>query len=129
MSLKVRYIEGKKFEVECRSHRIVVDQKKSEDGTDEGMNPIEFFNATLASCVSYYALMFLKRRIKNLKGLEVQSSWEFSKDTRRIGEIYLTIYMPENISERVRKGLMRTVEHCTVKNSLDNPPKIKIILK
>ena len=129
MSLKVRYVEGKKFEVKCRSHRIVVDQKKSEDGTDEGMNPIELFIAALASCVSYYALMFLKRRIKNLKGLEVQSSWEYSEDPHRIGEIYLTIHIPENISDRVRKGLMRTIEHCTVKNSLDNPPKIHMILK
>ena len=46
--------KGKKFEVECRSHRIVVDQKKSDDGTDEGMNPVELFNAALASCNSKY---------------------------------------------------------------------------
>jgi uncharacterized OsmC-like protein len=129
MSLKVRYIDGKKFEVECRSHRIIVDQEKSEDGADEGMNPIELFNASLASCVSYYALMFLKRHLKNLKGFEIQCSWEYSEDPHRIGEIYLIIYIPQKISENLREGLIRTVKHCTVKNSLDNPPKIQITLK
>jgi len=129
MSLTVKHLERMKFEVECRSHKIVVDQPKSSDGTDQGMNPIELFNAGLASCAAFYAITFLSRRINKLGGLEVKSSWNYTEHPHRVGEISLTIRLPCSLSENERKGLIGTAEHCAVKNSLEYPPKIQITLK
>lgn len=128
MSLIVRYVEGKKLEVQCRGHTIIVDQPRSADGTDQGMDPVELFNGALASCVAFYAMMFLSRRIRDLKGLEVQSSWKYSEDPHRVEEISLTVLLPRGVSESEKKGLLRTLEHCTVKNTLENPPNIMIKL-
>jgi putative redox protein len=128
MSLIVKYLEGKRFEVTCRGHTIIADQPSSEDGTDQGMDPVEIFNAGLASCAAFYAMTFLSRRIKNLKGLEIQSSWFYSEDPHRIGEISLTVMLPFRLSESEKKGLVRTLEHCTIKNTLKHPPNIVIKL-
>jgi uncharacterized OsmC-like protein len=129
MSLSVKYVEGKKFEIMCRSHRIIVDQPESEGGKDQGMTPIELLNASLASCAAFYAVTFLERRIPDLTGLEVRSSWQYSEDPHRVGTIHLTIVSPHVLLESRRKGLLRTVEHCTVENTLKHTPKIHIDIK
>ena len=129
MNLTVKYLKGYKFEITCRSHRIITDQPKSENGTDQGMTPVELLIASLASCASYYAVTFLKRRIPDLTGLEVQSSWQHLEDPHRVGIIHLTIVSPQSLTENQRKGLLRTIEHCTVENTLKHTPKIQINIK
>jgi ribosomal protein S12 methylthiotransferase accessory factor len=128
MSLTVKYLKGKKFEVKCRSHIITVDQQKSKKGTDQGMDPVELFNAALAACAAFFGMTFLSRRTKDLNGLEVESSWNFAENPHRVGGISLTVKLPWKISESERKGLLRSVEHCTVKNTLEHPPNILIEL-
>lgn len=128
MSLNVKYIKGKMFEVACRSHRIIADQPRSEEGTDKGMAPVELLNAAIASCAAFYAMMFLSHRAMNLSGLMVSCSWQYSEDPHRVGSIDLTIITPcaRALTEPEKKGLLRSVEHCTIKNTLEQPPKIRI---
>jgi uncharacterized OsmC-like protein len=126
MGLTVKFLEGKKFEITCRSHRIITDQPESENGTDQGMTPVELLIASLASCAAYYAVTFLERRIQNLAGLEVRSNWEYSEDPHRVGDIHLKILLPCCLNETEKKGLLRSVEHCTVGNTLKHAPKIQI---
>jgi uncharacterized OsmC-like protein len=129
MSLIVRYIEGKKFQIECRSHKILVDQTERNGGMDEGMDPIELFNAGLASCAAFYAITFLNRHIGNLKGMEVESTWKFLEKPHRIGKISLIIRIPKTLKDTEKKALLRSVKLCTVKNTLDHQPIIDIYLK
>ena len=103
MSLVVKYLEGKKFEVKCRSHKIIVDQSFSDGGEDQGMDPVELFNAGLASCAAFYALTFLSRRIKDLKGLKISSSWKYSDNPHRIREIKLQVKIPKNFLKTKKK--------------------------
>ena len=129
MSLIVKYVGGVKFEVTCRSHRVVIDQPESENGTDHGMTPVELLNASLASCAAYYAAQFLRRRIPELTGLEVQSSWSFSEDPHRVGAVHLTIVSPHDLTTAEQNGLLRVVEHCTIENTLKHTPKIRITVE
>ena len=122
----VKHLEEVKFEVICRSHRIIVDQPESDKGTDQGMTPVELLNASLASCAAYYAVVFLKRRSPDLTGLEVQCSWQYSEDPRRVSAMHLTIVTPRALTEPEKDGLFRMVGHCTVGNTLNHSPSIRI---
>lgn len=126
MNLSVKYLKGKKFEIICRSHRIIIDQPESEGGTDQGVTPIELLNASLASCAAFYAMTFLKRRISTFSGLEIRSTWLYLEDPHRVGTIHLSIVLPQRLSEYEKRGLLRTVQHCTVENTLKYPPQIHI---
>jgi uncharacterized OsmC-like protein len=126
LSITVRYQEGTRFEVQGRTHRIVVDQPESEEGTDQGMTPVEIFVASLASCVAYYASTFLRRHIPDLAGLEVQSTWHYSEKPHRIGAMHFIIHVPHVLTEAQNRGLLRTVEHCTVENTIKHDPTISI---
>ena len=129
MSLSVKHITGKTFEVTCRSHKIITDQPKAEGGTNKGMTPVELLNAAIASCAAFYAITFLSHRTINLSGLGVRCSWQYSETPHRIGSIDLTINIPSALvlTEPEKKGLLRSVEHCTIKNTLEHPPIIRIV--
>ncbi len=129
MSLTVKHLEGTRFEVTCRTHKIIVDQPTSEEGTDQGMTPVELLNASLASCAAYYAVTFLERRIPDLKGLEVLCNWQYSESPHRVGAVNLTIVTPRVLTESEKRGLLRTIEHCTVENTLKRTPSMSIDIK
>jgi putative redox protein len=128
MSLTVQYLKGKKFEITCRSHQIITDQPNSEGGTDQGMTPIELLIASLTSCAAFYTVTFLERRIPTLAGLEVRSTWEYSENPHRVGTIHLTIVLPKRLRKHEKKGLLRTVEQCTIENTLKHSPTIHLAL-
>jgi uncharacterized OsmC-like protein len=126
MSLTVRLLSETEFEITCRNHRIVVDQPKSEKGTDKGMTPVELLNASLASCVAHSATTFLKRRVTDLTGLTVEGTWQYTEDPHRIGAMQLRIVTPSSLTKSEKYGLLRAVEHCTVENTLRHVPNITI---
>jgi len=126
MSITVRLLSETEFEITCRNHRIVVDQPKSEKGTDKGMTPVELLNASLASCVAYYAATFLKRRVTDLAGLTVEGTWQYTEDPHRIGAMQLRLVTPSSLTRSEKDGLLRTVAYCTVENTLKHVPSITI---
>jgi putative redox protein len=126
MSLTVRFLSETEFEIICRNHRIVVDQPKSEKGTDKGMTPVELLNASLASCAAYYATTFLKRHMTDLTGLTVESTWQYTEDPHRIGAMQIRIVFPSSLTKAEKDGLLRTVDHCTVENTLKHVPSVTI---
>lgn len=123
------YLEGRKFKVTCRSHSIITDQPESDEGTDQGMAPVELLNASLTACTAYYALAFLKRHLRDLKGLEVKCTWKYLEDPHRVGTICLTIIPPHALTKQEKSGLLRTIEHCTVENTLKHPPEIRMYIE
>lgn len=128
MSISVKYVDGVRFEVSCRSHRITIDQPESEDGTDQGMTSVELLNASLASCAAYYTVLFLRRRRPEFRELTVHASWQYAEEPHRIGTIHLTIDTPYQLTAAELKGLLRSVEHCTVENTLKHAPTIHITM-
>jgi uncharacterized OsmC-like protein len=126
MSLTVRLLSETEFEITCRNHRIIVDQPKSEKGTDKGMTPVELFNASLASCVAHSATAFLTRRMTDLEKLTVEGTWQYTEDPHRIGAIQLRIVTHSSLTKSEKDGLLRTVEHCTVENTIKHVPNITI---
>jgi putative redox protein len=126
MSLSVAYLEGSRFEATCRGHTIVVDQPELEGGSDKGMTPVELFNVSLASCVAHSAVTFLKRRIPDLQNLIVQSDWQYADNPHRVVAMHIHLIVPRELTDPETKGLQRTIEQCTVSNTLKGVPKIDI---
>ena len=46
-----------------------------------------------------------------------------------LGKFQIRVDSPVDLTNEQREGLMRSVEHCLVKNTLLNPPQIEVDLK
>jgi uncharacterized OsmC-like protein len=120
---------GDRYRIGIRGHEVLVDQPLDDGGTDTAPTPTELFVAGLVSCVAFYAGRFLRRHDLPSQGLEVVSEFAFAPDRpARVGKVSISIRLPKDFPEARRTALLAVVEHCTVHNSLLQPPEVGIAL-
>jgi putative redox protein len=128
MEVNIKHLDHVKFAIHSRSHSIVCDQPGESGGEDAGMTPPEFLLASLGSCAAFYAVQYLQTRNLDDKGLEVTVTAEKLKQPARIGNFCIHVSCPAILTEEQTSGLMRSVHHCLIHNTLLAPPEIKIDL-
>ena len=128
MEVTVKHLDQVKFTVQARSHSIICDQPGDNGGQDEGMTPPEFLLASLGSCAAFYAVQYLKTRNLAESGVEITVSAEKLKQPARLGNFRVHVSCPVALTEEQTEGLMRSVHHCLVHNTLLTPPEIAISL-
>lgn len=128
METSVHYLDGVRFEVVSRGHRVLCDQPAGNAGADTGMSPPEFLLASLGTCAGYYALQYLKTRSLETDGLEVKVAAEKALQPVRLGAFRIEVIVPGLDDPRHREGVMRAVKSCLVHNTLLNAPAIETVL-
>ncbi|MGA2570708.1 MAG: OsmC family protein [Terracidiphilus sp.] len=128
MEVRVSQLEGVRFNIQARSHTIVCDQPADNGGTDSGMTPPEFLLASLGSCAAFYAAQYLKTRNLAQTGVEVAVTAEKLLQPARLGNFHIAVKSPVPLTPEQTEGMMRSVHHCLVHNTLMSPPEIKIEL-
>jgi uncharacterized OsmC-like protein len=123
-TVTVTHDANDRFEIAIRGHQLVVDQPLEDGGHDSGPTPTELLVASLAGCAGHYARRFLRRH-----GLpdhvEVVADWAMTHPPARVGTVILTI-TTQAIPDELQERFDRTIAHCTVHNTLHEPPEVTI---
>ena len=128
MEVKVTHLDGVRFSIHTRTHVIVCDQPEANGGQDSGMTPPELLLASLGSCAAFYAVEYLKTRHLAEHGVEVSVTAEKLRQPARLDCFQIHVACPVALSEEQTEGLMRSVRHCMVHNTLLALPEIEIEL-
>ncbi len=128
MEVKVTQLEGVRFSIQARSHTVDCDQPQENGGADTGMTPPEFLLASLGSCAAYYAAQYLKTRNLSQSGVQVTVTAEKLLEPARLGNFRIQVVSPVPLTDEQYAGMMRSVQHCLVHNTLKSPPEIRIEL-
>ena len=128
MEVKITHIDQVKFNIQARSHSVVCDQPAENGGEDAGMTPPELMLASLGSCAAFYAVQYLKTRNLAQSGVEVTVTAEKLKQPARLGNFRIQVVSPVSLTEEQTEGLMRSVHHCLIHNTLLSPAEIAIEL-
>jgi uncharacterized OsmC-like protein len=128
MEVKIAHLDRVKFAIQSRSHTIVCDQPTEIGGEDSGMTPPELLLASLGSCAAYYAAQYLKTRNLAEGGVEVTVTADKLRQPARLGKFRVHVVSPLSLTEEQTEGLMRSVHHCLIHNTLLSPPEIAIAL-
>jgi uncharacterized OsmC-like protein len=126
--IAVHHLAEDRFAIEVRKHPISVDQPTDEGGTDTAPSPTELFVAGLASCVAHYAHRYLARHGLDSDGLRVTASYEMADRPTRVGQVRVDIVPPSSLPSDRREAFLAVASHCTVHNSLAQPPPVQIAL-
>ncbi|MGA9775842.1 MAG: OsmC family protein [Candidatus Dormiibacterota bacterium] len=126
--LRVEYEQGDRFRIAIRQHTVRVDQPQNDGGEDTAPTPTELFIASLASCVAFYARRFLTRHGHSAEGLAVTSEVEYATHPYRVAGISLKVEVQEVLPPELQASLLTVASHCTVHNSLRQPPQVSISL-
>ncbi len=125
MNVLARYLEGSKFEVAARGHRVICDQPLDNGGADAGLSPPEFLLASLATCAAYYAAQYLKTRKLSAENLSVQVDADKAANPARLASFRIEVKAPA-LDEHHQAGVLRAVKACLIHNTLLGEPKIDI---
>lgn len=127
--LEVTPVGGEAYAVAVRSHALMVDQPADAGGEDTACTPTELFVASLASCVAFYAGRYLTRHGTGRDGLRVVAEYTMAADRpARVAAIRIGLSVPESLPAARRPALLAVARHCTVHNTLTEPPDIEIDL-
>lgn len=113
------------FDIAVRGHVVTVDQPPP-GGDDTAPTPTELFVASLAGCVAFYAQRYLVRHELPVDGLQVRAHWEMAARPARVARVQLEISVPRGLPPERRDGLLAVASHCTVHNTLEDPPDVTI---
>jgi uncharacterized OsmC-like protein len=127
MEVSARYLEGTKFEVAARGHRVICDQPVDHGGGDEGMTPPEFLLASLAACAAYYAAQYLKTRNLSAEDLRVRASATKAAQPARLASFQIDV-TAAGLDDRHQAGILRAVKACLVHNTLLGGPSIDVAI-
>jgi uncharacterized OsmC-like protein len=127
-NVRVNHMDGDLFEIAVRDHLVYVDQPKEAGGSDAAPTPVELFVASLASCVAHYVRGYLVRHSLSTEGMTVDAAFTMADRPARVGEINVSIDVPEELPEERKAALLAVASHCTVHNTLEDPPEVSIDL-
>ena len=124
MELTVTSLGGSRNRIAIRGHELVVDQPHEAGGDDIGPTPTELFVASLAACVAHYA----RRGLGPAGGgPEVRCSWTMSTTPPwRVTSMDIDVLLPGDTPDARVAAVQRAVSHCTVHNSLIDPPQVRV---
>jgi putative redox protein len=122
--LSVESLGGDRHRVCVRGHELIVDQPREDGGEDAGPTPVDLFVASLAACVSHYARRGLGR---SGEGPTVRCRWTMSETPPwRVAAIDIDVNLPHDVEPARLAAVQRAVAHCTVHNTLVDPPRVRI---
>ncbi len=122
--LDVRWLDDDRHLISVHGHQLIVDQPASAGGGDAGPTPVELFAASLASCVAHYARRALGT---NGGGPSVHCTWTMSEVAPwRVTGIDIDVDLPLGTSPARQAAVDRATAHCTVHNTLKDPPAVRV---
>jgi uncharacterized OsmC-like protein len=127
-TIHVTHVNDDHFEIAIRGHVIHIDQPDCSSGTDMGPSPTELFAASLAGCVAFYVRRFLSRHGLSSDGLAVDAMYAMAGNPSRVATITVSITPPAFLPDDRIPALMAVASHCTVHNTLEDPPGVRIVL-
>jgi uncharacterized OsmC-like protein len=105
-------------------YRIVHEGAVVVPGADTAPDPPILFLGSLGACAGVYAVRYLQARGLPFAGLRVLAESSYADGPRRLGEVRLRVVLPAPLEERHLAPLRRSIDLCTLKNSLAYPPAV-----
>ncbi|MET8762949.1 OsmC family protein [Lentzea sp. NPDC004782] len=121
--LTVRHVRDDEYAIRLRAHELHTDQPES----DRAPSPIELFVASLATCVAHYCGTYLRRHELPEDGHAVHAEYEMAADRpARVAAIRVRVHVDASLTPQQKAALQAVVNHCTVHNTLRQPPVVEI---
>jgi len=125
----IKYIDGKRFSAENRTHAVIIDQPKDNGGQDTGPTPPELFIDALGSCIGVYVLGFCRNTGLNPEGMKIALDWEKAIDKpARIKSIKAKISLPMADIGLRKAALLKVAEACLIHETIKHQLEINIEL-
>jgi ribosomal protein S12 methylthiotransferase accessory factor len=129
MQIEVKYLDNLKLEAAFDDFRVLTDQPIRYKGDGTAPGPFDYFLASSALCAAYFVKVYCKARSIPTEDIKVTQDNIIDPENRYQQTFNIQIELPASISEKDKKGILESMERCTVKRVIQNGPKFVITAK
>ena len=117
---------GVAVDVHAGGHTVHTDQPVAAGGRDAAPSPFELVLASIAGCAGFYALRFCQQRELPTAGLGVTMTQVRDESGKRIEKLEIGVTLPDGFPDKYREAILRSIDQCTVKRHIVQPPEFVI---
>ncbi len=128
MEINVNFLENLRLEAKFDDFTVIADQPIRYKGDGSAPGPFDYFLASSALCAAYFVRVYCLSR--NIPSDDIRLSQNNIVDPEnRYKQIFqIKVELPENISEKDRQGILRSIDRCTVKKVVEEAPEFSVEL-
>ncbi len=128
MEIKVNFLDNLRLEAKFDDFSVIADQPIRYKGDGTAPSPFDYFLASSALCAAYFIKVYCNSRDIPTDGIRVAQNNIVDPEDRYNQIFQIQVELPENLSEKDRTGILRSVERCTVKRVIQTVLNLRSIL-
>lgn len=124
--IEVKFPGGVRVDAHMKGHVISTDQPVHAGGDGSAPAPFDLFLSSIATCAGIYALSFCQHKGISSEGLALTMDTVKNPETKMIEKVNLNLTLPDGFPEKYKTAIMRSMDLCSVKKHMFNPPEFEI---
>ncbi|MCB9061571.1 MAG: OsmC domain/YcaO domain-containing protein [Halobacteriovoraceae bacterium] len=129
MQILVRYLDNLKVEALFDDFSIIADQPIRYKGDGSAPGPFDYFLASSALCAAYFVKVYCKARDISTDDIRITQDNIIDPENRYKQTFNINVELPETISQKDREGIVKSIDRCTVKKTIQQCPDFEISVK
>lgn len=126
MEIKVNFLDNLRLEAKFDDFTVVTDQPIRYKGDGSAPSPFDYFLASSAMCAAYFVKVYCLSRDIPTENIRLSQNNIVDPENRYNQIFKIQVELPEDISEKDRQGILRSIERCTVKKVVQTGPEFQI---
>jgi ribosomal protein S12 methylthiotransferase accessory factor len=126
MEIKVNFLDNLRLEAKFDDFTVTTDQPIRYKGDGSAPSPFDYFLASSALCAAYFVKVYCKARDIPTDNIRLSQNNIVDPEDRYNQIFQIQVELPDDISDKDRQGILRSIDRCTVKKVVQTGPEFKI---
>lgn len=126
MEIKVNFLDNLRLEAKFDDFTVITDQPIRYKGDGSAPSPFDYFLASSALCAAYFVKVYCVARDIPTENIRLSQNNIVDPENRYNQIFKIQVELPEDLSDKDRQGILRSIERCTVKKVVQTGPEFQI---
>ena len=126
MEIKVNFLDKLRLEAKFDDFTVVADQPIRYKGDGSAPGPFDYFLASSALCAAYFVKLYCSTRNIPTENIRLSQNNIVDPENRYQQIFKIQVELPPDIPEVDRRGILNSIERCTVKKVVQAGPEFVI---
>jgi len=126
MEIKVNFLDKLRLEAKFDDFTVIADQPIRYKGDGSAPGPFDYFLASSALCAAYFVKLYCNTRNIPTENIRLSQNNIVDPENRYQQIFKIQVELPEDISDKDRQGILRSIDRCTVKKVVQAGPEFVI---
>jgi ribosomal protein S12 methylthiotransferase accessory factor len=126
MEIKVNFLDKLRLEAKFDDFTVVADQPIRYKGDGSAPGPFDYFLASSALCAAYFVKLYCVTRNIPTENIRLSQNNIVDPENRYQQIFKIQVELPPDIQEVDRRGILNSIERCTVKKVVQAGPAFVI---